>query len=103
MAAPGPARACCYNAPSRSDTKSDLKHRKAEMFDIRVAGRLSDTDGGGEEQFKEYLRTALSDDYIAILGAVISASPEDRRNQIDALIIGPPGVFLLDVKNWSGR
>jgi molecular chaperone DnaK (HSP70) len=73
------------------------------MFDIRVAGRLSDTDGGGEEQFKEYLRTALSDDYIAILGAVISASPEDRRNQIDALIIGPPGVFLLDVKNWSGR
>src|SRR5581483_5148707 len=67
-------------------------------FDVRVLD-VSSQDGGGEKRLVEQLRK-LPNDYIAIVGCVIGTSPNQRSEQYDVILIGPPGIFVLEVKNW---
>jgi actin-like ATPase involved in cell morphogenesis len=70
-------------------------------FDIRVI-KISEVDGGGELRFLEQVRH-LPDDYVVIIGAVVGTGPSEQSQEYDAIVIGPPGIFILEVKNWAGQ
>ena len=70
-------------------------------FDLRIV-EISSKDGGGEKQLVAQVRK-LSNDYIGIFGCVIGQGPDERSEQYDAIVIGPPGIFVFEVKNWKGR
>jgi molecular chaperone DnaK (HSP70) len=42
----------------------------------------------------------LEADYVAIVGCVLASTPQKRSEQYDAILVGPPGIFVLEVKNW---
>lgn len=67
--------------------------------DIRQAGHISEQDGGAEKRFLQYVSASLPDDYVIIVGLVI---PPVAGGQIDAIVIGPPGIWVLEIKNWAG-
>ncbi len=52
----------------------------------------------GEDEFFNVLKS-VSDDYIVIQNYEI---PEVRLGDIDFLLIGPKGIFIFEVKNYSG-
>ncbi|MBD3387392.1 MAG: hypothetical protein GF416_00375 [Candidatus Altiarchaeales archaeon] len=52
----------------------------------------------GEEAVKEVLRS-LSDSYILLSGLVVPPN----RGDIDYLVIGPNGIFVVEAKNYGGR
>ena len=69
-------------------------------FDIRVID-IAAKDGGGEKRLVEQVRK-LPNDYIAIVGCVLGGKNlRERSEQYDAIIIGPPGIFVLEAKNWK--
>jgi hypothetical protein len=53
----------------------------------------------GEEAVTEILRESLPDDYVLLNDLVL---PNGRGN-IDHLVIGPNGIFVIETKNYSGR
>jgi hypothetical protein len=53
----------------------------------------------GEERLKEVLKN-YPDDYILVFNYEI---PEPRIGDIDALLISPKGIFILESKNFDGR
>lgn len=50
----------------------------------------------GESRLIEFLRNALPDDYVAFTGVPV------KNGDIDCLIVGPNGIFALEVKNHRG-
>jgi hypothetical protein len=53
----------------------------------------------GEEQVVKLLRSKLSDDYFLINDLCLRNGVGD----IDHVVLGPNGVFVLETKNWSGK
>ena len=52
----------------------------------------------GEKKVVQLLRSKLSDDYILINDLCIRSG----RGDIDHIVLGPTGIFVLETKNWSG-
>ena len=52
----------------------------------------------GEKQVAKLLSSKLSDDYILINDLYL----RDGGGDIDHVVLGPNGVFVLETKNWSG-
>ncbi len=69
------------------------------LFDkqIRMA-RAEETGADGEREFVKFLKD-LPDTYTVISDLDFA----DSYGNIDHLIIGPAGVFAIDVKNWRGN
>ncbi len=53
----------------------------------------------GEKRVAKLLSASLSDDYILINGVQLS----DDYGDIDHIILGPNGLFVLETKNWKGK
>ena len=53
----------------------------------------------GEKQVSKLLSRTLSDDYYLINDLYF----HDGGGDIDHMVLGPNGVFVLETKNWSGR
>jgi hypothetical protein len=53
----------------------------------------------GEEAVTDVLKEGLPDDYVLINDLVL---PNGRGN-IDHLVVGPNGIFVIETKNYSGR
>ncbi|MCW4005910.1 MAG: NERD domain-containing protein [Candidatus Bathyarchaeota archaeon] len=52
----------------------------------------------GEKQVTKRLNSTLSDDYYLLNGVSLKGS----RSDIDHIVVGPNGVFVIETKNWSG-
>jgi hypothetical protein len=52
----------------------------------------------GEKQVTKLLSSRLSDDYTLLNGLYL----RDGGGDIDHVVLGPSGVFVLETKNWSG-
>ena len=52
----------------------------------------------GEKQVMKLLSSKLSDDYFLINNLYLRGSGGD----IDHVVLGPSGIFVLETKNWSG-
>ena len=52
----------------------------------------------GEEALISLLSKALSGDYVALRGALVA-----RNLDADLLVVGPTGVWIYEVKHWSGE
>ncbi|MFB3889507.1 MAG: nuclease-related domain-containing protein [Candidatus Bathyarchaeia archaeon] len=53
----------------------------------------------GEKRVARLLGSALNDDYYLMSSVYI----HDGFGDIDHVLLGPNGVFVIEVKNWSGR
>jgi hypothetical protein len=53
----------------------------------------------GEKQVAKLLSKTLSDDYYLINDVYL----HDGGGDIDHIVLGPNGVFVLETKNWSGK
>lgn len=53
----------------------------------------------GEKEVLEYLKQKFDDSWFYINNLEI---PELKIGDIDGLLIGPKGIFILEIKNWSG-
>lgn len=53
----------------------------------------------GEKQVTKLLNDKLSDDYILINDLCL----DNGEGDIDHLVLGPRGIFVLETKNWSGQ
>jgi hypothetical protein len=54
----------------------------------------------GEKQVTEVLSSTLSDDYFLINDVQLVAG---KRSNIDHIVLGPTGIFVLETKNHSGK
>jgi hypothetical protein len=54
----------------------------------------------GEKQVAEALSSTLSDDYLLINDVQLVA---DKRSNIDHIVLGPTGIFVLETKNHRGK
>lgn len=54
------------------------------------------------EQWISLLTTSLSDRWVLFRNALIPADRPGSLTEIDHLIIGPGGVFIVEVKTWKG-
>ncbi len=90
---------------SAQHTLSELDRKKAAIDEVNnfIYGAL------GEQQVVKTLET-LSDEYFLINDFAVSFSPAIYNRQahdyiksvqIDHILIGPPGIFLIETKNWS--
>jgi hypothetical protein len=52
----------------------------------------------GEEAFVSYLARALPKDYIAVRGLLVA-----RNLDADLIVVGPTGVWVYEVKHWTGE
>jgi hypothetical protein len=52
----------------------------------------------GEEAFVSHLTAALPDGYVAVRGLLVA-----RRLDADVIIVGSTGIWVYEVKNWSGQ
>ncbi|MDP9485654.1 MAG: NERD domain-containing protein [Actinomycetota bacterium] len=52
----------------------------------------------GEVAFTSYLASRLPDGYVAVRGLLV-----DRRLDADVVVVGPMGVGVYEVKNWTGQ
>ena len=70
------------------------------MAEIRIAGTVQDREGGNESSLIDKLKQ-LPDDFIVICGW---SCPTGSRQfgEIDAIVIGRRGLFVLEAKNWMG-
>jgi hypothetical protein len=65
---------------------------------VLVAGAADRTAGSiGERQLLSILGNQLADEYIAVGGALLL-----RNLDIDVVVIGPTGIWVLESKYWSG-
>lgn len=55
----------------------------------------------GEDKAMKILANGLPDTYFCINNAIIWY--ENRHNELDLIVIGPSGVYIVEVKNTSGR
>jgi hypothetical protein len=53
----------------------------------------------GEKAVINTLTKSLNDDYYIINGAYL----KDRGGDIDHIVLGPSGIYVLETKNWSGK
>ena len=53
----------------------------------------------GEKQVIKLLDSKLSDDYILLNDLYLRGGGGD----IDHVVLGPNGIFVLETKNWNGR
>ena len=53
----------------------------------------------GEKQVAKILTSTLNDDYYLLNDLYL----RDGGGDIDHLVLGPNGVFVLETKNWSGN
>ena len=60
--------------------------------------RVYNAGWAGEKQVTNLLSSKLSDEYLLLNGLYLSNGGGD----IDHLVLGPNGVFVLETKNWSG-
>lgn len=60
-------------------------------------------EGGvkGEKDALRFLENNLPDSYSVITNAVIYF--ENRQNELDFVVVGPTGIFTVEVKNYSGE
>lgn len=86
---------------------SELERKKATIDGLNsfIYGAL------GEQKVVKTLET-LSDEYFLINDFAVSFSPAiyNRKEndyiksvQIDHILVGPSGIFLIETKNWSGK
>lgn len=54
----------------------------------------------GEKQVSKVLSSTLSNDYFLINDVQLVA---DKRSNIDHIVLGPTGIFVLETKNHSGK
>jgi hypothetical protein len=54
----------------------------------------------GEKQVTKVLSSTLSDDYFLINDVQLAAG---KRSNIDHIVLGPTGIFVLETKNHSGK
>lgn len=52
----------------------------------------------GEEAFISHLTDRLSNDYVAVRGLLVV-----RNLDADVIVVGPTGIWVYEVKNWSGE
>jgi Nuclease-related domain len=52
----------------------------------------------GEEAFVSYLARALSKEYVAVRGLLVA-----RNLDADVIVVGPTGIWVYEVKHWSGE
>jgi hypothetical protein len=64
----------------------------------RVGSGVDRTAGSiGEQQLLNILESRLSDEYIAVGGALLL-----RNLDIDVIVVGPTGIWVLESKYWAG-
>ncbi len=66
------------------------------VLDPGWQGRAGTTGEAGERRLYDYLQGHLNGDYYGITG--LSLTP---RSDIDLIVVGPTGVWVLDSKYWS--
>ena len=71
------------------------------MGEIRIAGTIKDEGGGNESVLVKGLKE-LPDDYISIIGWNCPKA-SSAYSEIDAIVICPRGIVVLEAKNWKGR
>jgi len=52
----------------------------------------------GEEAFVTYLAGRLSEEYVAVRGLLVA-----RNLDADVIVVGPTGIWVYEVKHWSGK
>ncbi|MCW4018230.1 MAG: NERD domain-containing protein [Candidatus Bathyarchaeota archaeon] len=64
-------------------------------------GKYRSYKGGldGEKRVAKLLSSALNNDYYLLSGVTFKHS----RSDVDQIVIGPNGVFVIETKNWSGK
>jgi len=60
--------------------------------------RIYNAGWEGEKQVSKLLNSKLSDDYFLINDLYL----HDGGGDIDHVVLGPTGIFVLETKNWSG-
>ncbi len=60
--------------------------------------RIYNAGWAGEKQVEKLLSSKLSDDYLLISDLYL----RDGGGDIDHIVLGPSGIFVLETKNWSG-
>ena len=80
-----------YEAARRQREKAERLLRSAELYERGAEG----------EQQTEAVLSRLPADQWTIL--TDRRWPGRRTANIDHVVVGPPGVFVIDTKNWSGR
>ena len=55
----------------------------------------------GEKNAVHILEKALPDHYYCVTN--VQVSYENRHNELDAVVVGPTGIYIVEVKNVSGR
>jgi hypothetical protein len=60
--------------------------------------RVYNSGWAGEKQVTKLLSSKLSDEYLLLNGLYLRSGEGD----IDHVVLGPNGVFVLETKNWSG-
>jgi hypothetical protein len=53
----------------------------------------------GEERVVEIMRQNLDGNWVLLRNVTL---PGRNKGDIDAVLVGPPGVWALEIKNWSG-
>lgn len=66
----------------------------------RTGPTLSARDYGdvGEEAFVSHLAGALPGEYVAVRGLLVA-----RRLDADVIVVGPTGIWVYEVKHWTGE
>ena len=74
---------------------------KEVLEKIRGEGEVGRWRAGleGEEEVASRLRSVLGDEWVLFSGVVVDGAWGD----IDHVLVGPAGVFAIEVKNWSGE
>jgi hypothetical protein len=78
-----------YDSPSRSPKPTSMSLR--EDIPTHKAG------DGGENKLIASLSDVLDDRFFAIQGLLVA-----HRLDIDVLVVGPTGIWVLESKDWSG-
>ena len=60
-----------------------------------------DAGDAGEEAVVHHLERFLDDSYTVVADVYVPRAGK-KPAQVDAIVVGPTGLFVLEVKNWSG-
>jgi hypothetical protein len=77
-----------------------IRYTFITIGDIYVEYRKAKYGVEGENLVKEELSKFFDDSYVYISNFII---PETKIGDIDGILIGPKGLFIIEVKNWAGR
>lgn len=77
-----------------------LKPIAGVMFDVQRAGDNAKGEGGEDSAFLN-LWLMLPRDWIVLNDVVLEPKP-DEFIQLDHVLIGPPGIYLVETKAWDG-